>query len=49
VPVIVWTVKDLTPTDLHRLKTTVQGILGKGQSGRSVVAELQRFVAERHT
>ena len=47
VPVIVWTVKDLSPADLERLKSTVQGILSKGQSGRSVVEELRRFVVER--
>ena len=47
VPVIVWTVKDLTPADLARLKKSVQGVLSKGHSGRSVVDELRRFVVAR--
>jgi PAS domain S-box-containing protein len=47
VPVIVWTVKDLTQADLARLKQSVQGVMSKGQSGRSVVDELRRFVAAR--
>ncbi len=47
VPVIVWTVKDLSPAHFARLKSTVQGVLSKGQSGRSVVEELRRFVVER--
>jgi PAS domain S-box-containing protein len=47
VPVIVWTVKDLTPADLERLKRSAQGVMHKGQSGRSVVEELRRFVVER--
>jgi signal transduction histidine kinase/DNA-binding response OmpR family regulator len=47
VPVIVWTVKDLTPADLARLKQSVQGVMNKGQSGRSVVDELRRFVVGR--
>ena len=47
IPVIVWTVKDLTRTDLSRLKKSVQGVMNKGQSGRSVVDELRRFVVER--
>ena len=47
VPVIVWTVKDLTPADLARLKSSVQGVMSKGQSGRSVVDELRRFVVAK--
>jgi CheY-like chemotaxis protein len=47
VPVIVWTVRDLTPADLARLKQSVQGVMSKGQSGRSVVDELRRFVVAR--
>jgi PAS domain S-box-containing protein len=46
VPVIVWTVKDLTPADLQRLKASVQGVMSKGHGSGSVVQELRRFVAE---
>jgi PAS domain S-box-containing protein len=46
-PVIVWTVKDLTPGEYARLRSTVQGILGKGQAGSaSVVEELRRFTTQ---
>jgi CheY-like chemotaxis protein/anti-sigma regulatory factor (Ser/Thr protein kinase) len=47
VPVIVWTVRDLTAGDVQRLKSTVQGVMSKGHGGRSVVEELRRFVAQR--
>ena len=47
VPIIVWTVKDLTVADLDRLKSSVQGVMSKGHSGRSVVEELRRFVSTR--
>ena len=47
-PVIVWTVKDLTHDDLDRLRSSVQGVIGKGQSGSaSVVEELRRFTVQR--
>jgi CheY-like chemotaxis protein len=47
-PVIVWTVKDLTQEDYARLQSSVQGIVGKGQSGNaSVIEELRRFTGER--
>jgi PAS domain S-box-containing protein len=46
VPVIVWTVKDLTPADLQRLKASAQGVMSKGHGSGSVVDELRRFVAE---
>ena len=47
-PVIVWTVKDLTRQDHDRLRSSVQGIVGKGQAGgASVVDELRRFVVQR--
>jgi PAS domain S-box-containing protein len=46
VPVMVWTVKDLTPADLQRLKASVQGVMSKGHGSGSVVEELRRFVAE---
>jgi hypothetical protein len=46
VPVIVWTVKDLTAVDLQRLKASVQGVMSKGHGSGSVVDELRRFVAE---
>ncbi len=49
VPVIVWTVKDLAPAELERLKRSAQGVMSKGHSGRSVVEELRRFVRERET
>ena len=45
-PVIVWTVKDLSRDDYSRLQSSVQGVVGKGQSSASsVVDELQRFLA----
>ena len=47
-PVIVWTVRDLTHDDLDRLRSSVQGVMGKGQSGSaSVVEELRRFTVQR--
>ena len=46
VPVIVWTVKDLSAADLQRLKASVQGVMSKGHGSGSVVDELRRFVAE---
>jgi PAS domain S-box-containing protein len=47
-PVIVWTVKDLTPEDYERLRSSVQGVMGKGHSGTaSVVEELRRFTTQR--
>jgi PAS domain S-box-containing protein len=47
-PVIVWTVKDLTRDEYARLQTSVQGIVGKGQTGTaSVVTELRRFLAPK--
>jgi CheY-like chemotaxis protein len=46
VPVIVWTVRDLTPADRQRLKASAQGVMSKGHSSGSVVDELRRFVAE---
>ena len=46
VPVIVWTVRDLTPADMQRLKASVQGVMSKGHGSGSVVDELRRFVAE---
>jgi PAS domain S-box-containing protein len=49
VPVIVWTVRDLTPADLQRLKASVQGVMSKGHGSGSVVDELRRFVAEPST
>jgi two-component system chemotaxis response regulator CheY len=46
VPVIVWTVKDLTGSELQRLKASAQGVMSKGHSSGSVVDELRRFVAQ---
>jgi PAS domain S-box-containing protein len=49
VPVVVWTVKDLTREDYERLQQSVQTIVGKGQNGgASVVAELQQFLVPEH-
>jgi CheY-like chemotaxis protein len=45
VPVIIWTVHDLQPADLERLRATAQGILSKGHDAtRSVVDELGRLL-----
>jgi CheY-like chemotaxis protein len=47
-PVIVWTVRDLTADDYARLRSSVQGVIAKGQSASaSVVDELRRFTAQR--
>jgi PAS domain S-box-containing protein len=47
-PVIVWTVKDLSRDDYERLRSSVQGVMGKGQSGTaSVVEELRRFTTQK--
>ena len=45
VPVIVWTVKDLTMEDHRRLRSTVQGVLQKGQdAGAAVLEALRSFL-----
>lgn len=47
-PVIVWTVKDLTGDEYQRLQAAAQGIVGKGQSGTTSVAEeVRRFTSAR--
>jgi CheY-like chemotaxis protein len=46
VPVIVWTIKDLSTEEYARLRTSVQGVVTKGGGGGgSVVEELRRFLA----
>ena len=48
VPVIVWTVKDLSAEDYARLQSTVQAIVAKGSEGRSAVLdEIRAFVPLR--
>ncbi len=48
IPVIVWTVKDLSSRDIERLRTSVQGVMRKGHSGgTTVVEELLAFVMPR--
>ena len=42
VPVIVWTMKDLSPSDFRRLERSVQGILQKGQDAGTVILEALR-------
>ncbi|MDP1822218.1 MAG: response regulator [Archangium sp.] len=44
VPVIVWTVKDLTADDRRRLETSVQAVLQKGHAGIAVVDALRAFL-----
>jgi len=45
IPVIVWTVKDLTAADRARLQASVQGVVVKGQSGTAqLFAELEKYV-----
>ena len=43
VPVIVWTVKDLSVADYKRLESSVQGILQKGQDAGTVILEALRI------
>jgi signal transduction histidine kinase/CheY-like chemotaxis protein/HAMP domain-containing protein len=47
VPVIVWTVKDLTPEEQTFLRSSAQAIVGKGQGGSSVLAELEAVVRKQ--
>jgi PAS domain S-box-containing protein len=47
VPVIVWTVKDLTAEEHARLRVTAQGVIAKGREGSTaVVDELRAFLPE---
>jgi hypothetical protein len=46
VPVLVWTVKDLTETERGRLLETAQGIVPKSQGGTdAIVAALTPYLA----
>ncbi len=42
VPVIIWSVRDLSPGDYRRLESSVQGILQKGQDAGTVILEALR-------
>jgi CheY-like chemotaxis protein/two-component sensor histidine kinase len=39
IPIVVWTVKDLTPADRRRLQSSVQAIVTKGPSGTAQLLE----------
>jgi len=46
VPVVVWTVKDLSPEESVRLRQSVQGVVNKGrEGGGAVLEELKVFLA----
>jgi hypothetical protein len=46
VPVLVWTMKDLTGDEYARLQCTVQRIVAKGRGGvTTMLDELRSFVA----
>ncbi len=47
VPVIVWTVKDLTPQERVFLRTAAQAVVDKGQGGAGVLAELDAVVRRK--
>jgi CheY-like chemotaxis protein len=47
VPVIVWTVKDLTPAEHVFLRTSAQAIVNKGLGGSGVLAELEAVVGQK--
>ncbi|MDP2274191.1 MAG: response regulator [Archangium sp.] len=49
VPVIVWTVKELSVADYRRLEASVQGILQKGKHAGTVVLEALRMFLPAHT
>jgi CheY-like chemotaxis protein len=49
IPVILWTVKDLTLEDRSRLQASVQAIVMKGRSGTAqLFEELERYIAPPH-
>lgn len=48
VPVIVWTMKDLSVADYRRLEASVQGILQKGHAAGTVVLEALRMFLPAH-
>jgi CheY-like chemotaxis protein/anti-sigma regulatory factor (Ser/Thr protein kinase) len=47
VPVIVWTVKDLTPEERTFLRSSAQAVVSKGQGGAAVLAELETLVGRK--
>jgi signal transduction histidine kinase/CheY-like chemotaxis protein/HAMP domain-containing protein len=47
VPVIVWTVKDLTPEERTFLRSSAQAVVSKGQGGAAVLAELETLVRRK--
>jgi twitching motility two-component system response regulator PilH len=48
VPVIVWTVKDLTPSEMTRLQASVQAVVSKGHGATTaVLSELTSFLQPR--
>ncbi|MBL8912040.1 MAG: response regulator [Archangium sp.] len=50
VPVVVWTAKDLTPSDRRWLEVSVQGVLQKGKdAGGAVLEALTTFLPARRT
>ena len=47
VPVIVWTVKDLTSEERTFLRASAQAVVNKGQGGNGILAELEAVVGKR--
>jgi signal transduction histidine kinase/CheY-like chemotaxis protein/HAMP domain-containing protein len=47
VPVIVWTVKDLTPEERTFLRSSAQAVVSKGQGGAAVLAELETLMGRK--
>jgi CheY-like chemotaxis protein len=47
VPVIVWTVKDLTPEERIFLRSAAQAVVSKGQGGAAVLAQLEALVRRK--
>jgi CheY-like chemotaxis protein len=48
VPVIVWTVKDLSAAETELLRASAQAVVAKGHGGSAaVVAELKAFMPQR--
>jgi CheY-like chemotaxis protein len=45
VPVIVWSVADLTKAERERVMTLAQGVVPKGQGGQILLDELRAFLA----
>jgi CheY-like chemotaxis protein len=39
-PVVVWSVKELTPEERERIRSMAQGTISKGRAGQSLLAEL---------